>query len=288
VDPRGSLEEARRRYAAAVMHLAKPNQRVEEAFATTPREDFLTSPPWRIFAPGGFFEDATSDPAALYDDVLVVLDAGHGVNNGQPSLHAAWLAAVDPQPGETAVHIGTGTGYYTAILAQLVAPGGEVHGYELLEPLAARAKECLSRFDAVTIHPTSGVSAALPSADVIYVNASAAAPDAAWLEALKLGGRLIFPWQPVPERGGVALLVTRCEGGFSADPSMAVSFIPCVGAQDPPARRVRRDVWETRSVWCTGTRPPDDTATVVYDQVWFSAEPVRGSCEARGPEPGVQ
>ena len=32
------LSEARRRYAAAVMHLAKPNPRVEQAFATVPRE----------------------------------------------------------------------------------------------------------------------------------------------------------------------------------------------------------------------------------------------------------
>jgi protein-L-isoaspartate(D-aspartate) O-methyltransferase len=286
VKHRVSLEEARRRYAAAAMHLAKPNRRVEEAFAATPREDFLTPPPWRIFAPGGFFEDATSDPAALYDDVLVVLDPRHGVNNGQPSLHAAWLAAVDPQPGETAIHIGTGTGYYTAILAQLVAPGGRVHGYELLEKLADRAKECLASFDAVTIHAASGVAATLPAADVIYVSASATAPDVAWLRALKPGGRLIFPWQPGREGGGVALLVTRRDDGFSADPSMAVGFIPCVGAQAPPAQRVRgEEAWETRSVWLTEARPPDDTATAVYGQVWFSAEPIAGGEGGEPQEP---
>jgi protein-L-isoaspartate(D-aspartate) O-methyltransferase len=287
-----ALAEARRRYAAAIMHLAKPDKRVEAAFATVPREDFLTPPPWTVFPPGGFVETVTSDPADLYDDVLVVLDAGHGVNNGQPSLHAAWLAAVDPQPGETAVHVGTGTGYYTAILAQLVGPEGHVHGYELLQPLAERAKGCLARFDQVTVHAESGVAAMLPEADVVYVNASATAPDPAWLRALKPGGRLIFPWQPSPERGGVALQVTRLPGGFRADPTMAVGFIPCIGAQEEATRRVRRrdEVWQTRSLWLAETRPPDDSATAVYENVWFSAEPVSseilpGTEEGAGSEP---
>jgi protein-L-isoaspartate(D-aspartate) O-methyltransferase len=85
----------------------------------------------------------------------------------------------------------------------------------------------------------------LPEADVIYVNASATAPDAAWLKALKPGGRLIFPWQPGPERGGVALEVTRLPEGFRADPTMAVGFVPCVGAQDRAAKRIgREEAWK--------------------------------------------
>ena len=148
-----------------------------------------------------------------------------------------------------------------------------MHGYELLEPLAARAKQCLSRFYAVTIHPTSGVSAALPSADVIYVNAGATAPDATWLRSLKPGGRLIFPWQPTGA-GGITLLVRRTQSGFEAVPTMAVGFIACVGAQAPPTRRRGPDdLMETRAVWLRADREPDASATAVYDEVWFSADP---------------
>ena len=112
------LDRLRARYAADILgSTGVENPRVEAAFAAVPREDFLTSPPWRIFLPGGVIEKNTSDPSELYADVLVVLDRTKGINNGQPSLHAAWIAAVDPQPGESAVHIGIGTGYYTAILA---------------------------------------------------------------------------------------------------------------------------------------------------------------------------
>src|SRR5918997_1591773 len=147
----------------------------------------------------------TSDPADLYQDVLVVLDRERGINNGQPSLHADWMAALDPKPGGVAVHIGAGTGYYTALLAALVAPGGHVHAYEIEAHLAEIARHNLAAHESVTVHATSGVAADLPSADVVYVNASASAPDTAWLKALEPGGRLVFPWQPPKARGGVAL-----------------------------------------------------------------------------------
>ncbi len=267
------VAEARRRYAAEIMRqTGAAHPRVEAAFAAVARENYVTPPPWRLFAPGGLFEKVTADPADLYDDVLVVLDGRKGINNGQPSLHAAWIAAVDPQPGETVLHVGIGAGYYTAILARLVAPG-PVHAYEIDEPLAARAAQNLAGLLNVTVHAGTGVAVELPAAQVIYVNAAAAAPDLAWLRALAPGGRLIFPWQPTPG-GGVTLLVTRTERGFRADPSMAVGFIPCVGAPGRGERVGHRDVWATRSLWLTAERPPDDTATATFEQVWFSSDPV--------------
>jgi len=273
-----SLAERRRSYAAEITRDAGVRHaRVEEAFATIPRENYLTAPPWTVFAPGGLFMAETSDPAELYRDVLVVLDKDRGINNGQPSLHAAWLAGVDPKPGEVAVHIGAGTGYYTALLAALVTPAGHVHAYEIEAGLAEIARHNLAALDSVTVHAVSGVGAALPPADVIYVNASASAPDAAWLKALNLRGRLVFPWQPSAKRGGVSLHVTRTRRGFRAAATMEVAFIACVGAMTRPA--AGRDaeigaVMRTRSIWLAAERPPDATAILVYDDVWFSSETI--------------
>ena len=272
------LEELRRRYADEITASAGiAHTRVEEAFATIPREDFLAPPPWTIFAPGGLFMSETSDPAELYQDVLVVLDRERGINNGQPSLHAAWLAALDPKPGEVAVHIGAGTGYYTALLTALVTPGGEVHAYEIVADLAEIARHNLAALASVTVHATTGVGAALPASDVVYVNASASAPGVAWLRALKPGGRLIFPWQPSGHRGGVTLQVTRTERGYAAAATLEVAFIACVGAMaHPTAGREAQvgDILRTRSIWLKEERPPDKTAIVIYDEVWFSSEPV--------------
>jgi protein-L-isoaspartate(D-aspartate) O-methyltransferase len=271
------LEERRRRYAAEIARHGGVHQaRVEDAFAAVPREAYLTPPPWSIFAPGGLCMTETSDPADLYQDVLVVLDRGRGINNGQPSLHAAWLAALDPKPGETAVQIGAGTGYYTAVLAALVGAQGHVHAYEIETDLADIARQNLAALDAVTVHAASGVGTPLPAADVIYVNASASAPDTAWLKALKAHGRLIFPWQPPKARGGVAVQVTRTERGYRAAATIEVAFIACVGgiSRASEGRAEIGEVMRTRSVWLTEERAPDDTAILVYDQVWFSSQAI--------------
>jgi protein-L-isoaspartate(D-aspartate) O-methyltransferase len=269
------LAERRRRYAAEIARDGGVSDaRVVAAFAAVPREDYLTPPPWTIFAPGGLFMTETSDAAELYQDVLVVLDKTRGINNGQPSLHAAWLAALDPRPGEVAVHVGAGTGYYTAILAALVQPEGRVHAYEIETHLAEIARRNLAPLQGVTVQAASGVAADLPPADILYVNASASAPDRAWLTALKPGGRLIFPWQPPNARSGVALHVTRAGRGFRAVATMEVAFIPCVGgmARASEGRAGVDEVMRTRSLWLTGERPPDETAILVYDEVWFSSE----------------
>jgi len=268
-----AVDEARARYAETITRAAwVTDPRVERAFAMIPREGFLPPPPWTVFPPGGFFKRPTSDPRELYDDVLVVLDAKRGVNNGQPSLHAAWIAAVDPRPGETVVHVGAGSGYYTAILAVLVVPGGAVHGYEIDTELAELAARNLACLDHVAVHGESALGQDLPEADVVYVNAGLAAPDASWLQALKPGGRLIFPWQPFGP-GGVTLVVRREAGGFAAKPTLSVGFITCEGAAPSGLKpRPSTDAIErTRSVWITADRPPDHTATAIYDDVWFSS-----------------
>lgn len=279
IDAPVPLAERRQRYAAEILRLAAvDHERVEGTFAAIPREKHLTSPPWTIFAPGGGVMTETVDPADLYQDVLVVLDRSRGINNGQPSLHAAWIAALDPRPGEVAVHIGAGTGYYTAILAGLVRPGGHVHAYEIVQHLAETARRNLGALDDVTVHAASGVATPLPAADILYVNASASAPDAAWLKALKPNGRLVFPWQPSGGEGGVTLQVVRVRGGYQAYATMEVAFIACVGATSDPVSRQRPrvgDIARVRSIWLTEERPPDETAILIYDHVWFSRHEIR-------------
>lgn len=273
------LVTLRARYARAAMRWAEEggiaNLRVEAAFAFVPRERYLTEPPWRIFAPGGLMDAETSDPARLYDDVLVVLDRGRGINNGQPSLHAAWIAGVDPRPGETVVQIGIGAGYYTAILAELVGEGGRVEAYEIEPRLAAIARRNLAGLGQVAVHSETGVGRPLPSADVIYVAAGVAAPDPGWLEALRPGGRLVCPWQPTSGHGHTMRL-TRNAAGFAARLHAGVSFMACAGAEigdvGPIASMPRHHLGETRSAWLTRERPADDSATAVYRDLWFSAD----------------
>lgn len=244
--------------------------RIEAAFAAVPREAHLRPPPWRVFGPGGTDARETRLVPELYRDVLVALDPARGVNNGQPSLHAAWLALAAPRAGETVLHVGAGGGYYTAILARLAAPEGRVEAYEIDGELAALARASLAGVPGVAVHPRSALGGSLPPADLVYVNAGAAAPDPAWLRALRPGGRLIFPWQPAGP-GGLTLLLVRRGRGFSVAASTQVGFVPCEGAPEAPGVEPGA-VLESRSAWLAAERPPDATATACLGEVWLSRE----------------
>lgn len=232
------VAKRRQAYAAEITRRAGVSDpRIEAAFAAVPREDFAGPPPWRIGSGGLFGLASTDDPARLYEDVLIAIDANRGINNGQPSLHAQSIGALAVKEGETVVQIGAGAGYYTAILAELVGPKGKVIAYEIEPDIAARAAANLARYPQVEVRARSGVED-LPLADAIYVNAAASHPLRAWLDALKPGGRLIFPLQAAHSSGAM-LMVTRPERGeaWPARLLTGVVFIACEGAQDPAMGR---------------------------------------------------
>lgn len=265
----------RRAYAGRIARLAEIRDgRIEQAFAAVPREAFLPPPPWTVISMGVAMR--TPELAEIYNNVLVAIDPERGINNGEPALHAAWIDAVGPQPGETVVHVGAGTGYYTAILAMLVRPNGGVEAFEYETDLAAQAAQNLTAYPNVTVHAASAFGRVLPNADVVYVNAGVVAPDVQWLRALNPGGRLIFPWQP--HKGwGPALLVARRAGGFGAQSLMTVGFISCSGTKERISvgrLPTEADLSAVRSIWIRDDRSPDSTAVAVYDDVWFSSEEI--------------
>lgn len=232
------IARRRRAYAAEIARRAGVSDpRIETAFAAVPREDFVGSPPWRTGAGGLFGLDSADDPVRLYQDALVAIDVRRGINNGQPSLHALSIEALELKEGETVVQVGAGAGYYTAILAHLIGPGGRVIAYEIEPDIAERADANLARYPQVEIRARSGAEG-LPLADAVYVNAAASHPLRAWLDALKAGGRLVFPLQAAGSSGAM-LKVTRGEraDAWPARFLMGVVFIACEGAQDSEMAR---------------------------------------------------
>ena len=108
----------------------------------------------------------------------------------------------------------------------------------------------------------------------MYVNAGVLAPPVQWLQTLRPGGRMIFPWRP-SKTVGMAALVTRTAPGFDLKPLMPAWFIPCVGASEAPAGSPEIDpnaAWRSRSIRLTAQQAPDETATAVYPDIWFSSD----------------
>ena len=227
------IAKLRRAYAAEITRRGGVRDaRIEEAFAAVPREDFSGPPPWFVGS-GGFGWTPHSDPAPLYDDVLVAIDKGRGINNGQPSLHAQCIDALAPKEGETVVQIGAGAGYYTAILARLVGPKGKIFAYEIETDIADRASAHLAGLAQVEVRARSAVGEDLPKADCIYASCAASHPVRDWLDALNPGGRLLFPLQAAHSTGAMLLITRRAKGEtWPARFLGGVVFIACEGAQD--------------------------------------------------------
>jgi protein-L-isoaspartate(D-aspartate) O-methyltransferase len=127
-----------------------PGSDLASAFASTPREQFVGPPPWKVFTRAGYIETPSDDPALLYQDVVVFLGADGPLNNGEPSLHAFCLAALAIKKGERIVHVGAGTGYYTTLLAKLTGETGAIDAYEVDPDLVQRAGDNLAGFQYVT------------------------------------------------------------------------------------------------------------------------------------------
>jgi protein-L-isoaspartate(D-aspartate) O-methyltransferase len=225
-------------YAHYVTTLARARvPALERAFGAVEREPFAGRGPWFVCVPGfGYIRTPDDDPAFLYQDTLIALDYTRGLNIGQPSAHALWLHALDVREGESVLQVGAGSGYYTAILAHLVGAGGRIYAYEIDRDLAARATDNLRALPQAEVRARSGVGADLPEVDAVYVCAGATQPSRAWLDALRPGGRLMFPLAAEGQLGGM-LKITRPERGVGW-PAAFVSgaaFVACNGLQDAKA-----------------------------------------------------
>jgi protein-L-isoaspartate(D-aspartate) O-methyltransferase len=236
---KSELEIVRRAYAKQVMaECGLADRRVEKAFATIPREDFLGPGPWQIVRWGrGYFMTPSRNPVYVYDDVVVGILPERNLNNGQPSLHAALISRAAPRNGEHAVHIGIGLGYYTAILAHLVGRRGKVTAIEYDPELAARSVRNLAGLPQVAVVNGDGTQVDFAPAEIIYVNAGATHPLAHWLDRLAEGGRLIVPLtEPgFPQRDfrrGAVFRIKRQSHDYLARRISPVAIFPCAGGRD--------------------------------------------------------
>jgi protein-L-isoaspartate(D-aspartate) O-methyltransferase len=229
-----SLAQARRFFAEelrVVCHIG--SERVVEAFATVPRERFAGPGPWRILHEGdGYWSTPDADPRWLYHNVLVALDEKRRLNIGGPSLWAFHFDHVDVQPGERVLQIGAGSGYYTAILAELVGSQGHVDAIEIDQDLADLARRNLKKWPATRIRCADASVPIEGQWDVIVAFAGATGPLSWWLDALAEGGRLLLPMTGENFRGGFMLRLDRRDSLFAARSVGWAAFYPCAGARD--------------------------------------------------------
>jgi protein-L-isoaspartate(D-aspartate) O-methyltransferase len=161
-----------------------------------------------------------------YEDTPLPLAEGQTIS--QPYIVALMLEALQLQPDHTVLEIGTGSGYQTALLAELAA---RVFSIERHAVLARQAKEVLTRlgYENVTLllgDGSQGLPATAPY-DAIIVAAAAPGIPPPLFEQLREGGRMVLPVGP---RGEQALqLVVKKDGQPFVSELVGCRFVPLIG-----------------------------------------------------------
>ncbi|WP_184682528.1 protein-L-isoaspartate(D-aspartate) O-methyltransferase [Pseudomonas fluvialis] len=169
-----------------------------------------------------FVDEALAHRA--YEDTA--LPIGHNQTISQPYIVGRMtelLLAAGPL--DKVLEIGTGCGYQTAVLAQLVE---RVFTVERIQALQDRAKERLAELNLRNVVYRWGDGwegwSALAPYNGIMVTAAAAEVPQALLDQLAIGGRLVIPVGAGDEQE--LLLIVREEDGFSRHVLDAVRFVP--------------------------------------------------------------
>ncbi|MEZ4388130.1 MAG: protein-L-isoaspartate(D-aspartate) O-methyltransferase [Candidatus Krumholzibacteriia bacterium] len=213
-DPYASARERMVRTQLESRGIANPA--VLAAMRTVPRHRFV---------PADLADQAYQDhPLAI----------GHDQTISQPYIVALMTEALQPQPTDHVLEIGTGSGYQAAVLAELVA---EVYTIEIVAPLAQRAREVLTELGYSSVHVRTGDGfQGWPEQapfDKIIVTAAPPEVPRPLLDQLAPGGRLV-----VPEGDRIQTLVLytrRADDGPDGRPVierralLSVRFVPMTG-----------------------------------------------------------
>jgi protein-L-isoaspartate(D-aspartate) O-methyltransferase len=184
--------------------------RVLAAMAKVPREEFV--PP-------------DSRGASYADGPLPI---GYGQTISQPYIVAFMTEQLRLKPSDRVLEIGTGSGYQTAILAELVA---EVYTIEIVEPLEKNAEATVQRLGYKNVHvkPGDGYKGWPETApfDAIIVTCAPDRVPQPLTDQLKDGGRMIIP---VGERFAQELyLLEKKKGRLKESAVLPVRFVPMAG-----------------------------------------------------------
>ena len=154
---------------------------------------------------------------------------GHGQTISQPYIVALMSDLLDIKQGDRVLEIGTGSGYQTAVLAEL---GADVFSMEAVDVFTKPARDRLARmgYDAVRVITGDGYDGWPGEApfDAIIVTAAPERTPPALVEQLALSGRMIIPLGRVRETQFLTLITKDDAGTVTEQGMLPVAFVPMV------------------------------------------------------------
>lgn len=212
-----SLRAALTRYLVAEGSIR--DERVAAAFRTVPRHLFVPQAPLH---------------GAYADDVVLMKrnDAGVAISSvSQPSIVALMLGQAAIEPGDHVLEIGSG-GYNAALMRELTGPTGSVTTVDIDPEVTDRAREVLTAagYDDVRVVRADGEFGVPEGApyDRIVVTVTAWDVAPAWLDQLRIGGRLVVPLRLRGQTRSIAF--DRVEDHLESRSTTLCGFVSMQGA----------------------------------------------------------
>ena len=205
--------------------------RIIEAFKKIKRVDFL---PKEI-----------KDLAELNE----ALPIGYGQTISQPLVVAFMLEQLEPKEGDKILDIGSGSGWTSALLKEIVGKKGRVIAIDIIPELVEFGKKNVAKYNFLAPYRTkgsgAGIEKGLPAGrqgivefictdgskgykkeapyDKILASASAQSLPQAWKEQLKIGGRIV-----TPIGSSIWLFIKKTEKEFAEIEYPGFAFVPLI------------------------------------------------------------
>lgn len=178
-----------------------------------------------------FVSDIYADKEIYADKPLSI---GYGQTISQPSTVAFMMELLQPQQGEKILDVGSGSGWTTALLSEIVGNNGRVYGVEIVSELVRLGSENIAKylFIQTTIlhgHDAYGLSEHAPY-DKILVSAAGNGIPNELREQLVEGGILV-----IPVENTIVHYIKNTENGGSMQQYFGFNFVPLI---DPSQRSV--------------------------------------------------
>lgn len=187
-------------------------QEIIEAFLKVDRKDFV--------------------PEYLKEDAYlnIPLSIGEGQTISQPLTVAFMLELLDVRAGEKVLDVGSGSGWTSALLANIVGKNGKVIAIERIPELCEMGKENIEKYgfiksgvvEYVCADGTLGYKKEAPFDKIVAAAAGDTIPEA-WKRQLKIGGRIV-----VPVKSSIMQLDKLGEDKFKEKEFVGFSFVPLV------------------------------------------------------------
>lgn len=187
--------------------------RIIEAFRKVKRIDFLP-------------EDVKN--LAEFDEALPI---GYGQTISQPLVVAFMIEKLEPRPGQKILDIGSGSGWTTALLSQIVEQKGKIIAIEVVPELKEFGEKNVAKYnfidrgiaEVVCSDGTKGYKGEAPFDRILASAAVQEKIPQAWREQLKVGGRIV-----TPIGSSIWVLEKKSESEFEEIEFPGFAFVPLI------------------------------------------------------------